>query len=104
MNGDEALAFPPPSCSFFYGMDLKDEKEDGGGRGCGTWAGHLRHRHASGLLGLMATGATELHPSRRPHPSPFVTAPLPSNPPTSRGLRCGVGAPTRQEREQQHLR
>lgn len=68
MNGDEALALSPPSCSFLWDGS-QGRMEDDGGRGCGTWAGHLRHRRASGLLGLTATGATEQHPNRRPHPS-----------------------------------
>lgn len=79
-----------------YGMDLKDATEGDGGRGCGTWAGHLRHRRNSGLLGFNGR-ESKTTPKALRHRSAGVKTRPPAG--VGRGL-----APPRRERAQQHLR
>lgn len=65
MNGDGTLSLSPPSVLLWdwsYFSRTSKRTPAYGGRRYKGWVGHLRHYCASGLVDLMATGASKDHP------------------------------------------
>lgn len=67
MNGDEALALSPPSCSFLWDGS-QGRTEDDGGRGCGTWAGPLASSPRIRVAGFNGHGRRRAAPKSKTTP------------------------------------